>query len=367
MNATIPTCYLHIGMPKTGTSSIQESIGSTDELGNWGKYCKITTANNQTGAFCTMFLSKPEKFHANVKRGLSKEEISETRNNYRTNFKKILQENKYNNLLISAEGLFHVDENGLNDLFKFIKTYYRNIVVICYIRPPTSYISSSFQQTLKSRNIQNMDLEREYPFYRKKLEKFENVFGRNSIIYSTFDKKTLQNGDVVQDFCGKIGINYSLINKKRTNESLSFEASAILFTYRKNGGLFGIGKDTMLKNRLMVEKLGELHGKKLTFCSSLILPIIEKHRDDIKWMQDRLEHSLLPENSTREDHECIRHEEDLLNIPPAAITWLQQETNVNSIPTASPQQITVWLQELQLKLLNTHKATQRLHKPGRKT
>ena len=283
MSISLPTCFLHIGMPKTGTSSIQESLGNAN-LDNWGTYCKVTKSHNQTGAFCTMFLSKPEKFHANVKRSLSLEEITTIRKDYRLSLQDILKKSCKKNLIISAEGLFHVDKDGLDDLLNFISEFYKKVIVICYIRPPASYLSSSFQQTLKSRDVFTLDLEREYPFYRKKLAKFEAVFGKDAINYILFDKKTLKNADVVQDICATIGIDYALINARHTNESLSREASSLLFTYRKQGGLFGTGKEAMLKNKLMIEKLGELRGSKLTFCSDLIQPILNKNADDIAWM-----------------------------------------------------------------------------------
>jgi hypothetical protein len=154
-----------------------------------------------------------------------------------------------------AEGLFHIDRHGLIDLRNFISEFYKKIIIICYIRPPASYLPSSFQQTLKTRDIQHLDLDREYPFYRKKLEKFEKVFGRNSIIYSVFDKISLKNGDVTQDICSITGIEYQLLDIKRTNESLSRGASSLLFVYRKHGGSSNTIKGTRLKTKLYHRQL----------------------------------------------------------------------------------------------------------------
>jgi hypothetical protein len=75
LSITTPICYLHIGMPKTGTSSIQDSLGEVSSLGDWGTYCKVDMSNNQTGTFSTMFLSNPENFYVNVKLGLSTEDV----------------------------------------------------------------------------------------------------------------------------------------------------------------------------------------------------------------------------------------------------------------------------------------------------
>ena len=61
----------------------------------------------------------------------------------------------------------------------------------------------------------------------------------------------------------------------------------------------------------------------------LIKPIIEKNKDDIRWIEGKLGEPLIEESLLEEGEEnyVIESEEDLLNIPPEVVERLRDYTN----------------------------------------
>jgi len=119
------------------------------------------------------------------------------------------------NFLISAEWL-NLEYMGLSQiryLRDLIVRYADNILVVGYIRSPKSYMESSFQQQVKTKKAQ-FDLHSLYPRYRQRLEKFDEVFGKENVLFWKFDPSNLLNSCVIQDFCSRLNINFPLIPSK---------------------------------------------------------------------------------------------------------------------------------------------------------
>ncbi len=126
-----------------------------------------------------------------------------------------------------------------------------------------------------------------YPSYIDKLKKFDNVFGAENVILRKFDPALYPNRDVVLDFCQLLGITIQGYQPIKTNESLSLEAVALLFSYWHHGGKFGKGEKAILRNRKLVSALRGIKGRKLSFSAALTEKIIHQHREDLEWLEKR--------------------------------------------------------------------------------
>lgn len=92
-------CILHVGMPKTGTSSIQESLhyGLTDPAFH---YCSLGGVNVTRSIF-TLFAQAPEKHHTH--RGWSAAQIERERKQLHRQLEKVIATTGNATLIFSAE------------------------------------------------------------------------------------------------------------------------------------------------------------------------------------------------------------------------------------------------------------------------
>lgn len=79
----------------------------------------------------------------------------------------------------------------------------------------------------------------------------------------------------------------------------------------------------MRERRLLVNKLSELSGEKVKFAASAVSRVITKNRDDVDWIEKRLNGSLIDEMGS--DRGTIGSEDDLLAVDMETVGWLARQ------------------------------------------
>lgn len=278
------TCYIHIGMAKTGTTSIQSALQRSRKSSKF-RYSKLG-ASSHSRMIIAIFSKTPERLPYFRKIGWSTEKIHQYATEMRTRLEQELSTISHEKFIISGEAIISLKEDELKGLRQFMSRYFSKIHIIAYLRPPKSYMESLFQQRLKSGSYQ-IKFESAYPSYIEKIQKFDNVFGQENVILRKFEPADFPKRDVVLDFCQLIGIKLRHYQPIKTNESLSLEAIALFLAYRKFGGKFGKGEDAISRNREIVNALFKVTGRKLSFSREMVSAIIEKKRQDIEWIEHR--------------------------------------------------------------------------------
>ncbi len=224
----VSKAIIHIGMHKTGSSSIQSSLSNYDDGEIF--YAQFPEHNHSIPiytAFSTDYLSYPVW----NKVGLKPSEIENKRLEYRKGLQENLLREDRKEVIISGEDISLLDNLGKADFINFVLSIVPNIVVFCYVRAPIAWAASNFQQNVQGgmRNIpENFD-----PRFRYRLEQFQSALKNHSIIVSEFNTKKFPEGSVVKDFSTRFGLNYSLIRESRANESLSLPALKLTFLFNK--------------------------------------------------------------------------------------------------------------------------------------
>ena len=261
---------IHIGMHKTGSSSIQETLHMNMRNNPSFAYVNLGSVNHSKLQF--MFTEKGK------------------------NYKSLLIDNfissNSDNMIISGEGLVKLSQNELKKLKKFLSNYFDKIKIVCYIRPPASYMSSAFQQRLKGGGINSFEISNTYPRYKEKFQKFDLVFGKEHVHFWKFNPKEFIKNDVVLDFCYRLNININPKSIIKINESISKEALSLLYVYRK---FFPQSKHDP-QSSLVVKELSKIGNTPFKFNFYLLENIIKEKQNDITWMERRLSDSLEEEN-----------------------------------------------------------------------
>jgi hypothetical protein len=234
----MPKCIIHIGMHKTGSTSIQQSLDGLDTQDFF--YANILGVPNHSVSLCAMFTGVPQR-HFWVRSGrMSLSEFRSFGERAKADLERSIEIAGDRTLIISGEGigwLLHRDVVGLR---AFMAKRQYHVSIIGYVRKPAAFMSSSFQQQIKAQSKSDFNLMSFYPHYRKRFASFYRTFGEDRVPLAPFEPILLKDGDVVADFCDRFGIEgYKPVPKQR-NTASSRELTCLLYQYEQHRQEFGL-------------------------------------------------------------------------------------------------------------------------------
>ena len=309
-------------MPKTGSSSIQEELFKKTSLGQY-KYTDLGLLNHG-GVIRSIFSNDLHAWHGHKFNNRSDTEIIEFNCYYRDLL--ALEFSSGGDKIISGEDIFHMDSEALRKLKEFCDNYFTTIKIVGYVRSPLSFMESAFIQLVKNHNQKNIDFSILWPQYFTKLSSFDAVFGNENVILKHFTQSDLYHGDVVKDFFNLLGLQVPS-SPKKSNESLSLEALACLFVYRKYGGLVDSSTSSHVFSPALVERLSNFGSTKFGFSKSLVDKVFTENRKDIEWINSRLGKNI--DDSAVEKEYAISNEQDFVDIALMSLSNLARFNELN--------------------------------------
>lgn len=229
------TLYIHIGTPKTGTTSLQHFCTENAKLFEEQGYC---------------YLIFPHKFkYINIMRNgffLSYKGYDENKNRNQMEEAKFFRQGmdfildnfqKFDNIILSDEAIWNVVfKRGKTDLWERLKKEADEhdyvIKVVVYLRRQDSLATSWWNQKIKiGKRVYSKDswenfvkdptkFELEYYDSLKFIEKFVE---KENIIVRRFGRQYFKNGSIFEDFIDAVGMRYSshfVISEGQRNVSL---------------------------------------------------------------------------------------------------------------------------------------------------
>jgi len=302
-------CIVHIGMHKTGSSSIQYNL-SRRQYKNFS-YFNLGTENHSIPIF-SLFSKKPENYHIHWRAGRTKEDVKKYNQKVEKLFLKHLIDNEEHEVfVISGEDISMLPIESVHRFKDFLSCYFKNIKIIAYVRSPGSFMSSNFQEHIKA-GFSNFNVDIHYPNYRSRFEKFDEIFGKENVQLIHFDLKKIINNDVTCDFLNRLGLDDKIVTYDRINESLSLEATSLLYIFNKYASSeFEIVERE--KNRMkLIEFLKKIGKQKFMLKPDVIKEVIKKNKDDIEWIEKRIGIKISEEPFNHSDG--VSCEKDMYNI-----------------------------------------------------
>lgn len=356
---------VHCGMPKTGSTSIQVSLFRHLDDPRF-HYVNLGRPNVNI-QIANAFMLNPVEFHQHAKLGTSPRELMQLKKAAVESLEAGLAAAGDRTAILSSEAISGLNKPEFRNLCDMLTRHRRTITVVGYVRRPKEIMESALQQRLKS-GTWDFTVDSLFPKYRRRFRKFDAVLGRKHVRVWLYEPETFPGGCVVRDFCSRLGISFNARNVVRANERLSLPAISLLFAYRRFGPGYGVGPAALKENMRLVRHISGLRGPKLHLHSSLVAPVLEEHREDIEWMEERLGTSLAEDLSAHDDEGAVRSEEDLLRFSPESLRWLAEQLGGDYVerwhPEMSPQEVADWMHQLRLKLAASDKETQMPRKRG---
>lgn len=320
-------CIIHIGLHKTGSSSIQSTMHKNLKDHDSFTYAKLGKSNhNEIMHLC---FRKNKKFIGHQKRGINDKELKQYKKNAILTLKKAIEECQTNNFIISAEIISSFTPSEVCELKKFFKTYFEKIEIYAFIRSPKSFIESSFQQRVKT-GLGNFDLEKVYKSYKYAIEKFDICFGTENVHIYEFYPSSFVKNNVVLEFYKLLNIDIPM-ETIRTNDGLSVEAISLLYVYHKFGSGYGVGKRVVEENLALIKTLSLIKGEKIKFSNELISSILGKRENDLLWIEKRMGHVFSDKNSEASTN--ISSEHDLFSYAISAVSQLKKIIGEDILPS----------------------------------
>lgn len=274
------TLYIHGGMQKTGSTSIQVTLSETPTTPG---YQFLFRENGNSGFYLrTMF---DASFQGNVNekgkaRNASVQAFSDRIEKFLLRPKPVF--------VISSEMICSAfGAASLGMLRDWFATKVDDIRVVIYVREPFGYIESLFQEQLKKRSVEYVRLSRLSPTYKAWFSEVEEVFGAENVIYRHFNTASLRNGDVVSDFIATTGLDIPEESVVRKNEGLSRRGVAVVANFNHQLASRTHHRD-MRATRWITRLATMLPGPKLRLCNPLLAAAIKDSTEDIAWMEARL-------------------------------------------------------------------------------
>ena len=311
-------CILHIGITKTGSTTIQEFLYNHLEDDRF-HYAHCDHRNSGQALLHAFDWDSP-RIDPFDRFGYSQAQRLEKQEQCRRMFAEHIENHIDKTIIISAEVLSVFDPDRLVDLFAFLRQYFETIEVVGYVRHPKSHMESAFQQRLKTR-ISSLHVVRYSPAFRDIFGKFEPFVGRENIRAWLFDPKGFPDGDVVLDFCRKLGINPPAVKVQLLNDSLSSYAISLFYTYRRFNKNPPSGYASFMATLALRQALTELKGPRLRFHPQFIRWAIEKNQHHIDWLHEN--HGIsLHEDLDKMEQVGIRSINEIMTYADETLEWL---------------------------------------------
>lgn len=220
---------IHIGSPKTGSTSIQSMLKSNKEfLESNGIYFYDSNRLNNDDFSLALANGNYDKIYKYIQNGVS---------------------SNCHTYILSSENLFWIGDGyyvnnqenyylsrreSINIFKKVINEFFDSVEILLYIRPQSEFINSMYIQEVQFKYGKSSDeYMSELSFdYNDILNEWRSFFGDSSIHVKIFGEELFKVG-LIEDFLNYIGIdNNSLllkINKEKTNPTLTEE----LFLFKR--------------------------------------------------------------------------------------------------------------------------------------
>ena len=284
---------VNIGTPKTGSTSIQQTLVKANQLGKLGTVCYMED-DPSLRAFKRGFLAALYRDEDKLPRMVAMwlrergHTLESQRESYRSKLSEVIR--REDSLLVCNEYLSSVKPDNIKRFLSDLTEYgVQDIRIVLYVRDPVSFYLSSLQQNLVGSHVPRNPVRYRYNF-RANIQNWRGVFG-DSLTVRAFDTRLLLDECVVRDFMSiaqdYFGVAFNDIEVLRSNESLSREAISILQRFRaqlfpeKEG--MALPVISLLRSNLMKIRHEFEHKAKLRpWVTSAVL---ERHRDDLEWLR----------------------------------------------------------------------------------
>jgi hypothetical protein len=327
-------CTFHVGMHKTGSTSIQTYL--YHDLKDPRYQYLVRDIPNGSAFVASLFADPPRE----LRRWMEKSAAEASFDGYRKTLQRQWDQSvatarqRDAHLIFSAEASFLADTPTLARIRDRLSDSGFATDILAYLRSWTSFHESYFQQLVKmGRGELTLDTARGKPMlYRENLENLWNVFGRETVQLVKFDPARFPQGCVVRDFQNRLGMPCVGSARPRTNEALTLPAVQLLYAYNKFGPhAIQAGRRFPPGFVELRARVATIAGDRVHFHSSFLKPFYERAIPYLDWVEREAGISLHEPIDRHDDQPTVRCEDDLFRFSQDTLEWLARATGQRTL------------------------------------
>lgn len=327
-------CVFHVGMPKTGSSSIQESLYFGLRAPGF-RYVSLGEVNGDN-VLMTSFADDASEFHFHRKMGRTPSEVAELRGRFRASLHQRMEQSQQRGeiVILSGESFWGATKDDFTAVADFLRQRGYEAEAIVYLRPWKSWLESVFQERIKqgergfevlsARHRRAMDTAGQ-------LARLDEVFGASRVMPVLFKPDRFTARCVVQDFCSRARIPFAPRQVRRVNEGISLSALKLLYAQRTWGEGYGVGLAAVIRNEILCRRLVEVPGPPTRFHSRLVMPVLEEYLSQIPAIERRVGEGYREDLRCADESECLREESQMGDFSAESLDWLARATGLPRI------------------------------------
>ncbi|WP_373356375.1 hypothetical protein [Pseudoroseicyclus sp. CXY001] len=274
---------LHLGMHKTGTTTLQNRLDGFDD--GRTRYLDLGYPNHSIPLKLAYLEKAPRHFYESD----DKADWPAERAAALARIERALEEAAPKDVVISGEELSTFPGgNWRPQMVSHLKRRVGRVEAIGYVRDPGGFMASDFGQRVQA-GFREFDIARLYPRYRFRFQGWLNVMREAGAPadLSLFDPATYEEGDVVNDFVRRAGLDPAALKPKTglSNPSLTAEGAAVFYAFRHADGPNPIrGAENQAQNRLVNLMYG-FGRNPIRLSPEILVPVFEENAGEIAWIE----------------------------------------------------------------------------------
>lgn len=287
--------FLHIGMHKTGTSSIQQTLhGSAELLQAHGIAWFPAAEPNHSRTVVSAFTAEPHRYPVNRRLGLHEPDAAARyAEACRDRLSAFLSDAPGPRLVVSGEGIGMLAPDGIARMLAAFRPLVDRITVIGFVRPPRSYIASAIRQRITDgATLATLRRRPVVPRYRGRFAPFLGAPDVDAVRLLPFTPARLLGGCSVATFLDAIGAPGTLHGRLpvlRANSGGSHLGGVLALAANEAVPIFlDDGAANPGRSARLARLLDDLPGSPFAVPEPLVALGLAASADDIAWMERRL-------------------------------------------------------------------------------
>ena len=241
-------CIVHIGIEKTGTTSIQRALSQNRAvLEQQGVALGWPEEVENSRYLVAYFREKPDDFWAAREWQSAEDRLSSLEPLMAGLDEEIAKAPPSTEAMIFSSEHFHsrlTEESEIRALADFLGKRFETITIVCFVRPQASTVLSLYSTALRAGHAvpyrlfaQNMLGNREYLDHALTLSKWASAFGEARISVRPYPMRAEEGRDVRQDFFEAINMDHLAallrLEEERANPALSMLQQLLLYVVNR--------------------------------------------------------------------------------------------------------------------------------------
>ncbi len=287
---TFSKAILHIGLHKTGTSTLQEFLYSQrDALNDAGVYYPALQAN-LSQPLSSLFHDKPEAYSQNVLRGIDTEEkVREQNAQLLASLESEFDTAGADTLLLSGEDVCLLSHEALTRLKSWLLPRCDALTVVCVLRDPTGWSTSAAQSRIRGgETLAEVNEDHRVQRLKPLLETIAGALGHERMLWLDFQRLVTHPDNYVTAFLENLGLPADWCRDsdvRVVNEAISLEAAQVVSAINSQRPLYRDGK---LNPERWHNDIGPIcdgiPGRKFRLDEDTLMRIREAERPLLEWL-----------------------------------------------------------------------------------